>query len=627
MEKERAMLTAILDAIDDGIYVIDQNFNIQFMNRKMIDMFGKGIGLKCHEVINNTETICPWCRADLVFQGQSQNWELYVASIDKTFALTELPIYHPDGTMAKMSIYRDITRRKQQEAEIQASVEEYRNLFEHVAVGVYIGTKEGKFLDANQALLDILGYASKEEFLNIEIIRDLYLYPEDRLLFQEMIERDGRVIDYEVQFKRKDGTPIPVMLTSHVRYDLAGNIIGYEGIVVDETHRYRMERKLREAHDFMNKIIQSTPNSIMAADLQGNIIIWNRAAEETLGYPAGEVIGKMNITRIYPEKMAYEIMKMIRSPEHGGIGLFRSQPVIYVRRDGRSIEGSLSAAMIYDDEGNEVATVGSFVDLTERMEMERALRNTQEQLLNSEKLAAMGRLTSQIAHELNNPLYGIMNTLELLKTEIPPENRRRKLLDMSLSEVVRLADMLRKMLSFSKPEQEEKKPLNVNTVIDEILMLHQKQLQENEIKAYSEFEADLPLVVASTNQMRQVFLNMIANARDAMPDGGTLRVKTFEKDGFVNIQFIDTGVGIRKDHLDKIFDSFFTTKSSVKGVGLGLSVCYGFIKEHGGDILVKSTPGKGTAFTVKLPVSAESSSEEPPVLKLSQELHQQEQLV
>jgi two-component system NtrC family sensor kinase len=355
----------------------------------------------------------------------------------------------------------------------------------------------------------------------------------------------------------------------------------------------------------MNKIIQSTPNSIMASDLKGNIIIWNRAAEETLGYPAGEVIGKMNITRVYPENMAYEIMKMIRSPEHGGVGMFRSQPVVYVRRDGKSIEGSLSAAMIYDDEGNEVATVGSFVDLTERMDMERALRNTQEQLLNSEKLAAMGRLTSQIAHELNNPLYGIMNTLELLKTEIPPENRRRKLLDMSLSEIVRLADMLRKMLSFSKPEHEERKSLNVNTVIDEILMLHQKQLQEHDIKAHSEFHPTLPQVVASTNQLRQVFLNMIANARDAMPEGGTLTVKTFEKDGFVNIQFIDTGIGIRKDHLDKIFDSFFTTKSSVKGVGLGLSVCYGFIKEHGGDILVESIQGKGTTFTVKLPVHSQ----------------------
>lgn len=606
MDKERSMLTAILDTIEDGIYVIGQDFKVEFMNQRMIDMFGDGVGRKCYEVINNSANICPWCRSEVIFQGERQHWELYVEKVDKTFALTEFPLQYPDGSIAKLAIYRDVTRRKQQEARLRASVEEYRNLFEHVAVGVYISTKEGKFVDANQALLDLLGYPSKDEFFKIDIIRDLYLFPDDRRMFQEMIEQDGKVMDYEVQFKRRDGNPIPVMLTSHVRYNLQGNIIGYEGIVVDQTQRYRMERKLREAHDFMNKIIQSTPNSIMASDLKGNIIIWNRAAEETLGYPAEEVIGKMNITRIYPENIAYEIMKVIRSPEHGGVGMFRSQPVVHVRNDGKSVEGSLSAAMIYDDDGKEVATVGSFVDLTERMEMERTLRNTQEQLLNSEKLAAMGRLTSQVAHELNNPLYGIMNTLELLKTEIPPENRRRKLLDMSLSEIVRLADMLRKMLSFSKPEHEEKKPLNVNTVIDEILMLHQKQLQEHDIKSHTEFPATLPQVVASTNQLRQVVLNMIANARDAMTEGGTLTVKTFEKDGFVNIQFIDTGVGIRKDHLDKIFDSFFTTKSSVKGVGLGLSVCYGFIKEHGGDILVDSTQGQGTTFTIMLPVHTEA---------------------
>ena len=227
MDKERAMLTAILDTIDDAIYVIDQHFNVEFMNQRMIDMFGDGMGRKCHDVINNSSTICPWCRSDQVFQGQRQNWELYVAKVDKTFALTEFPLQYPDGSMAKMSIYRDVTRRKQQEAKLRASVKEYRNLFEHVAVGVYISTKEGKFVDANQALLDMLGYPSKDEFLKIDIIRDLYLFPDDRRMFQEMVEQDGRLMDYEVQFKRKDGNPIPVMLTSHVRYNLQGNIIGY----------------------------------------------------------------------------------------------------------------------------------------------------------------------------------------------------------------------------------------------------------------------------------------------------------------------------------------------------------------------------------------------------------------
>ncbi|MFH2046006.1 MAG: PAS domain S-box protein [Pseudomonadota bacterium] len=605
MDYEKQKLNAILDNLEDGIYVIAQDFKIEFMNLSMIRMFGKGVGKKCYKIINDSNDICPWCTVkgqDRTLNEEEFQQELYIPKIDKTFMVKKISLENSDSTFSSIFIYRDITYRKQHEAILKASVEDYRNLFEHVGVGVYISTKDGKFIDVNQGILDMLGYSSKEEFLKINIITDLYTHPDDRREFQKMIERDGRVIDYAAIFKRKDKSSIPVLMTSHVRYDLNGNIVGYEGIVVDQSHRYEMERRLKEARDFMNKIIQNSPDAIMAADIKGNIIIWNRAAEDMLGYPASEVIGKMNISKIYPEGMAHKIMKMIRSPEHGGVGMFRSQPVHYVRKDGKTIEGNLSAAMIYDDNGNEVTSVGSFVDITERIEMEHTLRDTREQLLQSEKLAAMGRLTSQIAHELNNPLYGIMNTLELLKTEISPENKRRKLLDMSLSEIVRLAEMLRKMLSFSKPEYEEKKPVDVNVILDEIMMLYEKQFQENSIKIKTEFDNKINKVIASTNQLRQVFLNMVSNAKDAMIDGGTFTVKTFESNGFVNIRFTDTGGGILEENIDKIFDSFFTTKPSVKGVGLGLSVCYGFIQDHGGDIKVKSAPGEGAEFTILLPV-------------------------
>ncbi|MDA3896937.1 MAG: PAS domain S-box protein [Desulfobacteraceae bacterium] len=608
MAKEKLMLHTILDTIDDGIYVIDQDFTVEFMNRKMIDMFGNGEGKRCYEVLNEGKSRCEWCRSEEVFKGRRLSMELFMPNVKKTFKVTELPLNNPDGTVSKLSVFRDITHRKQDQAKLKTSVEEYRTLFENLAVGVAISTKEGKFIDANQAILDILGYSDKEEFLDIDIVKDLYLFPEDRLRFQDMIENDGRVIDFEVQFRMKDGTPVPIMLTSNARYDLDGNIVGYESINVDLSQRYQMERKLREAHDFMNMIIQSAPISIMAADLKGNIIIWNREAEKTLGYAADDVIGKMNITRVYPEGKANEIMSIIRSDQYGPVGTFPPQSVLYVREDGKSLEGHLSAAMIYDDDGNEVATIGSFVDLTQRLEMERALSRTQEQLLHSEKLAAMGRLTSQIAHELNNPLFGIMNTLELMKTEIPPENKRRKLLDMSLSEIERLADMLKKMLSFSKPEQEVKKIVNLNIILDEVLMLHAKQLQENDVKIKMDFFDGLETVFASTNQLRQVFLNMISNARDAMPEGGTLTVSTASVNGFAHVLFADSGVGISEENIGQIFDSFFTTKDSVKGVGLGLSVCYGFIKDHDGDITVESTKGEGTTFTISLPID---QSEEP----------------
>jgi PAS domain S-box-containing protein len=606
MSQKIELISAILEAFEDGIYVMNQDLRVEYMNSAMMADFGDGVGKKCHELLNQTEDKCPWCRSDEVFQGKTLRREIYVPLVDKTYYLKEIPFEYADKTLSKLSIYRDITAKKKQEEMLWASEAEFKTLFEHIATGVFISSKEGKFLNANQALLDMLGYDSKEEFLSIDLPTDLYVRPEDRRTFQEMMERDGRVIDYEVEFKRKDGSTIPILLTGHARYDHQGKVIGYEGLNVDLTQRKLMEKELKEAYDFMNKIVQSSPNSTMATDLKGNIIIWNRAAEETLGYKAGEVIGKMNIDKIYPEDMARKVMQMLRSNEYGGAGKLKAYPMVYVRRDGEVVEGTLSAAIIYDASGTEIASVGSFVDLRERLEMERALRRTQEQLLQSEKLAAMGRLTSQIAHELNNPLYGIMNTLELLKTEVSPQSKRRKILEMALSETLRLSELLRKMLSFSKPDQEQRQPVDINTVIDEILLLHEKQLRENDIHIATTFSDGLGQVNASKDQLRQVFLNMVANARDAMAGGGTLTVTTSGDGEKVIIEVTDTGTGIKEEYMDKIFDSFFTTKGEVKGVGLGLSVCYGFIKDHGGDIVVKSEVGTGTTFVITLPVFSDS---------------------
>ena len=610
MNPKIKMTTAILEVFDDGIFVMNQDLVVEYMNGAMIAQFGNGIGKKCYQLLNQTEEKCPWCQSDEVFKGKTIRREIFIPLVDKTYYLIEIPFKNEDGSLLKLSIYRDITERKKREELLRASEEDFKMLFENIPTGVFVSSKAGKFINANQALLEMLGYESKEEFLNINIATDLYVRPEDRDTFREMIERDGHVIDYEVDFKRKDGSTIPILLTGHARYDQQGNVVGYEGLNVDLTQRKLMEKELQEAYDFMNQIIRSSPNSIMATDMTGNIIIWNRAAEETLGYSAGEVIGKMNISKIYPEGMARKVMQMLRSTEYGPVGRLRSYPMVYVRRDGEVVEGTLSAAMIYDAKGNEISSVGSFVDLRERLEMERALRRTQEQLLQSEKLAAMGRLTSQIAHELNNPLYGIMNTLELLKTEISPQSKRRKILEMAHSETIRLSDMLRKMLSFSKPDQEERQPVDINSVLDEILLLHEKQLRELDIKIVSDFAEGLGLLNASKNQLRQVFLNMVANARDAMPKGGTLTVTTSGDADEINVKIADTGIGIPEENISKIFDSFFTTKDDIKGVGLGLSVCYGFIKDHGGEVIVKSQLGAGTAFTITLPVHAPDEADE-----------------
>ena len=240
---------------------------------------------------------------------------------------------------------------------------------------------------------------------------------------------------------------------------------------------------------------------------------------------------------------------------------------------------------------------GLFVNITDRLRLE-------EQLFQSEKLAAMGRLTAQIAHELNNPIYGVMNCLDLLTSEIPEGNRKRKFLDMALSESKRMSGLLRSMLNFFRPDEDVKTYVSLNKLIEEVLVFIGKQLREFKVKAVLDLDRDIPEIYASGNQLKQVLLNMIMNSKAAMPQGGTLKIISNKANGEVVLKISDTGIGIPPENRDRIFEAFFTTKSDVKGVGLGLSVCFGIIRQHEGKIEVESEVGSGTTFTITLPISS-----------------------
>jgi two-component system NtrC family sensor kinase len=594
---------------EDGIIVYDEDSQIEFSNQMAAEIIGLSkdqiLGREFFSLIGKRDEEF---LEEMVMKGEGLGQkvctEMSLYTPEGKVKETEVciaPTQSEDGRIKTYAYIRDITERKKFEKELKESEEKYRNLFERVQHGLFISSKEGKFLDCNQALLNKLGYPTKEEFLNIDIAKDLYVNSEDRKVFQSLVERHGFVKDFEVEFKKKNGEKITVLLTAHAKMDEQGNIIGYEGLNIDISDRKRMERELRDANEFLMNMIESSVDGIIVTNMKGDILIFNRGAENILGYKAEEVVEKMNIRSIYSPGVAKEVMEKMRSPDYGGVGKLTSFPMIHRRKDGELIEGDLSASIIYDEDGKEIATIGIFKDLRERLRIERELQKMQEALLQSEKLAAMGRLTSQIAHELNNPIYGIMNTLELLKTEIPQESKRRRILELSLSETQRLTEMLKNMLSFSKPEEEKRKPIKINELIEGILLVMDKQMKESNIKVETSFDDEIPEVMASTNQMRQVMLNMFKNAKEAMPKGGTLTIRTNREDNRVSIQIQDTGIGIPEEIRNKIFEAFFTTKQKVKGVGLGLSVCYGIVKDHGGEIKVESEEEKGTTFIIILP--------------------------
>jgi two-component system NtrC family sensor kinase len=597
---------------EDGIIVFDEDSRIEFANQMASEIVGLSkdqiLGREFFSLIGKRDEEF---LEEMVMRGEGLGQkvctEMSICPPEGPIKESEVciaPTQSEDGRIKTYAYIRDITERKKFEKELKESEEKYRNLFERVRHGLFISSKEGKFIDCNPALLEMVGYKNKEGFLGIDITKDLYVNLEDRKAFQILIEEQGYVKDFEVEFKKKGGEKITVLLTAHVKKDEKGRITGYEGINIDISERKRMERKLKEANEFLTNLIESSVDGIIVTDTKGNILIFNKGAENILGYKSEEVVGKMNIRSVYPPGVAKEVMEKLKSPDYGGIGKLTSFPIVHRRKDGELIEGDLSASLIYDEKGNEIGSVGIFKDLRERLRIERELREMQQALLQSEKLAAMGRLTSQIAHELNNPIYGIMNTLELLKTEIPPESKRRRILELSLSETQRLAEMLRNMLSFSKPEEEKRKPIKINELVEGILLMMERQMRESNIKVETYFDEGIPEVMASTNQMRQVMLNLIKNAKEAMPKGGTLTVRTTREDNKVLIHIQDTGAGIPEEIRDKIFEAFFTTKQKVKGVGLGLSVCYGIIKDHGGEIKVESEVDKGTSFKIHLPISS-----------------------
>jgi signal transduction histidine kinase len=221
--------------------------------------------------------------------------------------------------------------------------------------------------------------------------------------------------------------------------------------------------------------------------------------------------------------------------------------------------------------------------------------------MQSERMAATGELAAQIAHEINNPLGIIKNYVGIARMLMPEEDPNRENLRIVDQEINRTAGIVRRLLKFAKPGSEDIQNVQINQVLEELLALLRGQLFRSKIEISADLAENLPEVSTSTDQMRQVFLNLIKNAEDAMADGGTLSVRTRYRKGRVEVEIADTGCGIPSGDVKNIFEPFFTTKG-VKGTGLGLSVSYGIIKNYSGEIDVESEPGVGTTFRIQLPV-------------------------
>ena len=244
-------------------------------------------------------------------------------------------------------------------------------------------------------------------------------------------------------------------------------------------------------------------------------------------------------------------------------------------------------------------------DLEQRVEQRtRELQETQKQYLHAEKLSAIGKLSASIAHEFNNPLQGILSVLKGLKKRAILEEEDKELLDGAIEEGGRIKDLIRSLQEFNRPTAGRKNLMDIHKALDSMLLLYKSDFRGKRISVMRDYAERLPQIHAVSDQIKQVFLNMLTNAADACQQrGGVITVSTRQEDeNTVAVAIKDTGVGIQPADMEMIFQPFYTTKPEVKGTGLGLSVSYGIVKNHQGEIRVESQPGKGSTFTVLLPI-------------------------
>lgn len=390
-------------------------------------------------------------------------------------------------------------------------------------------------------------------------------------------------------------------LLSSEDIELLRAIAPYIAIAVENSMLYRDQaaraEELAHLKEFNESIIESINVGILAVDPRGIITTWNSAIEELLEINRAEAIGKP-----IDQVLEQQLVKALRTVT-GESGWAVPDPRnLYKFRSTSGDQEIILNVTVTPFETKEGQSVGSLIvleDTTQRHQLE-------QQLQQSEKLSSIGLLAAGVAHEVNTPLTGISSYAQMLLKQLPSTDPRVKVLQKIQEQAGRASTIVSNLLNFSRTDATEFVEVDVHRIVDDTLDLVEPQLRGMRLNIVKQYGEDLPRIVGNPTKLQQVFMNLILNARDAMPKGGTLTIETYQSDSMVGIDIVDTGAGIPPEHIRRIYDPFFTTKQIGRGTGLGLAISYGIIREHAGDISVESQVGQGTRFSIYLPISRQA---------------------
>src|SRR6266852_5837627 len=590
----------LIDSFDDVLLALTLDGQIRAVNRSFSDLvdtpFQQIIGRPLTEFVQDVNGD----GSELVKRAmprfmERRNWEGVIQVRLKSqssvfyFDCVAHAMMHADKIHGITVLARDVTALRKNEAR-------FTELFESLQEGIYIVTPEGSILDANPALVRMLGYDSKDDLLKREVA-EIFVDQAERKILKEQIELQSMLQGREITLIRKDGTSIVCLNTAAAVRDNAGHIVRYQGAVMDITERREMERRLHQQQEFARRLVDSFPDLILVLDTSANYTFVSPRSKEILGFEPEEISAMDFGHCAHPEDMP--AVQALFGDIVAGRQTFASLEARIRHKLGEWRRIRFNFSPLWDAKGENEGVVLSGRDVTD-------LKRLEEQLIQAEKLAAMGQMLAGVAHELNNPLTAILGVTELLREREGTDEPTKRQLELTHRQARRAARIVQNLLEFSRPASPHKKSLDVNSLVERTLQLHEHSLRRNNIEVEFRPEPALPAVIGDANQLIQVFLNLVTNAEQAIRevrDSGRIQVRLASNANRVRVTVQDDGIGIRPEALPRIFDPFYTTKRPGGGTGLGLSICMSIIREHGGNIEAETLPAGGTAFTVTLPIA------------------------
>lgn len=638
------------DSIDDFIVAHNSEGRILKVNRALASRLHSSptelAGRTVREVLRQGNTPwnrCPYC------ENAAGDAEKFDSSFGGYLHSTDSALHDSGGRrLGTIHVLRDVTTRRQAE-------NKFRMLFEKVQEGIFIAAPDGRFIDFNNAFMRILGYDAAEDLMAADLSAQFYVDAADRERRQRLLREYGEIADFQFRFRRRDGEIRIAHESSFATRDEAGTIVAYQGFLLDITDLKNAEADIRRRNQellALNAIADllgqgSTLEEALHTTLLkiGEIFALDIAAIFFLDEKSGKLVRPVaagmrpetvrefdqidfspalldQLRRVHATLISASapILPQAFRDLRGRERMAASQVAILWSKSrimGALVIGCREARDFSAAEVNLISAVANQIatamDKSLLLEQTRAayetLRHTQQQLLQSEKMAAVGQLISGVAHELNNPLTAILGYSQLLRSGEIGAERGGEYLEKLQRQAQRTHHIVQSLLSFARQRKPQRAPVDLRQILEDTLILREYDLRLKKIRVHRDFDPHLPVTSADFNQLQQVFLNILNNAIDAIEEtgnAGEIWIAAKAREGSLRVEFTDSGPGVQNPH--RIFDPFYTTKPVGKGTGLGLSICYGIVKEHGGDIEARNSAPRGATFVITLPLLVGGSS-------------------